>query len=80
MREPRPPARRPRRGLTIAFVLIAAIATSGCSQTVAGTAAHVCETWRSVSISKHDKLSDQTAKEIAGNNAARETWCKGAPS
>lgn len=52
-----------------------ALASSGCSQTVAGTAAHVCETWRSVTISKRDKLTDQTAKEIAGNNAARETWC-----
>ena len=60
-------------------VLSVVTATSGCSQTVAGTAAHVCETWRSVSISKHDKLTDQTAKEIAGNNAARETWCQRSP-
>lgn len=59
----------------IACGLIAAIASAGCSQTIAGTASQVCETWRPVTISKHDKLTDQTAKEIAGNNAARETWC-----
>lgn len=58
-------------------VLTAGIATSGCAQTVAGTAQQVCETWRSISISKNDKLTDQTAKEIAGNNAARGAWCKG---
>lgn len=56
-------------------VLGAAIASSGCSQTVAGTAQQVCETWRDVTISKHDKLTAQTAGEIAGNNAARATWC-----
>lgn len=60
-------------------IVVIAMASSGCSQTIAGTAAHVCETWRPVTISRHDKLTDQTAREIAGNNAARETWCNSVP-
>jgi uncharacterized lipoprotein YajG len=35
----------------------------------------VCEQWRPVSISKNDKLTTQTATEIAGNNAAQEVYC-----
>lgn len=60
----------------IATIVCVSTVVGGCSQTIAGTAAHVCETWRPVTISKHDKLTDQTAREIAGNNAARETWCQ----
>jgi hypothetical protein len=40
-----------------------------------GTAQHVCRTWQIVTISKNDKLTDQTARELAGNNAARQAWC-----
>lgn len=55
---------------------IAATASSGCAQTMAGgTAQHVCRTWQIVTISKNDKLTDQTARELAGNNAARQAWC-----
>lgn len=75
MREPKLPARRPRQSLMMLSVVGVAIANSGCSQTVAGTAAHVCETWKIVTVSKKDVLTDQTKREIAGNNAARETWC-----
>ena len=58
-------------------VLGAATASAGCAQTVAGTAAHVCDTWQPVTISKQDKLTDETARGIAGNNAARQAWCRG---
>lgn len=51
------------------------IAASGCAQSVAGTAEQVCQTWRIVTVSKKDVLTDETKKEIVGNNAARETWC-----
>jgi type IV pilus biogenesis protein CpaD/CtpE len=74
MRALRWPGRKPRKSLTILCVLGAGT-VSGCAQTVAGTASQVCETWRPISISKHDKLTDQTAGEIAGNNAARAVWC-----
>ena len=34
-----------------------------------------CEAWQPVWISKRDVLTDGTAEQIAGNNAAREAWC-----
>lgn len=47
----------------------------GCAKEVTGTAEIICGDWKGISISKHDKLTDQTAGEIAGNNAARAVWC-----
>ena len=59
-----------------ALALLLSVSLTGCSGSIAGTASQVCQTWQIVTISKDDKLTDQTAKEIAGNNAARQTWCK----
>jgi hypothetical protein len=35
----------------------------------------VCDSWKVVSISKDDKLTDGTKREIVGNNVASEQWC-----
>jgi hypothetical protein len=35
----------------------------------------VCKTWEPIYPSKSDKLTDGTARQIAGNNAANEIWC-----
>ena len=46
-------------------------------------AKHLCRTWRPISISKADKLTKDTAREIAEVNGAQEVWCpapKGKPA
>jgi hypothetical protein len=35
----------------------------------------LCRSWLPISVSKKDVLTDRTAKEIAGNNAAAAVWC-----
>jgi len=35
----------------------------------------MCQDWRLISVSKADKLSDETATEIVSNNKSREVWC-----
>ena len=40
-----------------------------------GTAAQVCKSWGTVYPSKKDVLTPGTARQIAGNNAARVPWC-----
>ncbi|UOF81814.1 hypothetical protein [Caudoviricetes sp.] len=40
----------------------------------------VCESWQTIRPSrKGDKLSPETAQQIAGNNVAREAWCPVSP-
>lgn len=53
------------------------IGISGCAKEPepAGLQAHLCRTWQPISVSKKDTLTDQTKKEIVGNNAANELWC-----
>ena len=46
-------------------------------------AKHLCRTWRPISISKADKLTKDTTREIVEANAAQEVWCsapKGKPA
>jgi hypothetical protein len=60
-------------------MLLASLALlSGCSQTVAVIAVEeLCQSWRHQSVSKRDKLTDETASQIEGNNKARPAWgCK----
>lgn len=35
----------------------------------------MCKGWLPIYPSKLDKMTDGTTKQIAGNNAANETWC-----
>lgn len=62
--------------------VVASVATSllmaGCAGTpsvIEGTAVQICRTWKPVFTSKDDKLTDDTIKQIVGNNEANRTWC-----
>lgn len=63
------------------MILLATVATaallSGCGQTIDGTVAQVCgpNNWREIGVRKADKITDDTAREIVGNNEARAAWC-----
>lgn len=53
---------------------------SGCAQSVAsGTAVQACESWRTIGVRKGDVITDDTAREIIGNNDARAVWCEKPP-
>jgi hypothetical protein len=56
---------------------IAGIAVSGCSRTIEGTVAQMCgpNNWQEIGVRKGDKITDDTAREIVGNNKARAAWC-----
>lgn len=57
----------------LAVMLSATLA--GCSNDTFATKEAVCRSWLPISISRKDVLTDGTAKQIAGNNAASEVWC-----
>jgi hypothetical protein len=46
---------------------------------IKGNAAQICEQWQPILPSRKDVLTDDTAKQIAGNNAANQTWCGSKP-
>ena len=52
---------------------------TGCARDFVGIVAseELCRDWRGVSVSKNDKLTEQTASEIEANNKSRPAWgCK----
>ena len=77
MRKPRPSARL----LKAALISLAGCVTSGCAdwKQITGTAAQVCNTWKPILPSRSDKLTEGTARQVAGNNAANEAWCGAQP-
>lgn len=49
---------------------------SGCSTpTAAINPQAACESWQTIWPSRRDVLTDGTAEQVAGNNAARKAWC-----
>lgn len=50
---------------------------TACANTTAteGTAVQICKQWQPIYPSRKDVLTDETAKQIAGNNAANQQWC-----
>lgn len=53
-----------------------ALLSSGCTTPqVMGTAEQICQDWRPIGVRKADQISDETAKEIVGNNVSRDAWC-----
>jgi hypothetical protein len=54
-------------------------ACESTSEIKAGTVKQVCNQWLPISISKKDSLTQQTAAEIAGGNAANKAWCGDRP-
>lgn len=82
MQRPRPRAPKSKRSKLLKSALISsAIAwtacLSGCAPAqITGTAAQICQDWRTVGVRKADAITDDTAKEIIGNNEARAVWCQ----
>jgi hypothetical protein len=70
----RPSLRTSCKLICVAFV---GIAISGCASAPAGTLAQVCgpNGWREIGVRKADVITPDTAKEIIGNNEARQAWC-----
>lgn len=62
--------------------LLSAILLPACGSTSAieGTAVQICRTWEPIYPSRRDVLTDETARQIAGNNAANEKWCGERPA
>lgn len=57
-------------------VILTAASLSGCATPqVTGTAQQICQDWRQVGVRKADVITDDTAREIIGNNEARAVWC-----
>jgi len=50
---------------------------SGCAKAPEGTLAQVCgpNGWREIGVRKADVITPDTAREIIGNNEARQAWC-----
>ncbi len=64
----------------LAVMLSASLMTAcGSGTAIKGTAVQICEQWQPIMPSRKDVLTDETARQIAGNNAANQTWCKTAP-
>ncbi len=76
-KSPQKHTRKPAsRVLPIAFVAtLAAIASVGCSPKYTYVDAEaLCRSWKHQTVSKDDKLTQDTAAIAEGNNNARPTW------
>ena len=53
-----------------------ALSTSflGCSKTIVVTADELCKDWRHQSVSRNDKLTQETAEQIEASNGSRVNW------
>lgn len=65
------------RKLKLLVAMLSASLTTACANTTAteGTAVQICKQWTAIYPSRKDQLTDDTARQIAGNNAANEQWC-----
>lgn len=66
-----------RKHKMLAAALSSALLTAcaATTETRTGTAQQVCRSWGTVYPSKKDQMTPGTARQIAGNNAARVEWC-----
>lgn len=65
------------RGVFSAIMAVSVAATlCGCATQgiVFATSENLCQDWRAISVSKNDKLTEQTASEIEANNKSRPAW------
>src|SRR5690606_10610177 len=69
---------RLRALLSACCVTFAAIASAGCTNRYVITdAEYQCKDWKHQTVSKHDKLTQETAEQIEANNLSRPAWgCK----
>ena len=58
---------------TLLSGMLAACSANG--NVIEGTAVQICRTWKPVFTSKDDRLTDDTVRQIVGNNEANRTWC-----
>lgn len=62
-----------KRQLKHTTLLLLPVLLSGCSGSTVEIASNlVCKSWRPVTVSKDDKLTEKTASQIEGNNEARK--------
>jgi len=57
------------------LVLALSLTLAGCSKNTFAINGANCESWATIYPSRRDVLTDDTAKQIVGNNAARKSWC-----
>lgn len=70
-----------RKLARLATLLTVPALLTGCASTIVATVEPVCRSIRTVTVSKADALTDGTARQIEGNNAARRELCsKGGPA
>jgi hypothetical protein len=62
------------RVLLIAFCAILAATVSGCTKYVFVDAEALCKSWKHQTVSKDDKLTQETAAIAQGNNKSRPEW------
>jgi hypothetical protein len=58
----------------IILPLASLVLLSGCSKTVVVTAEELCKSWRHQTVSKDDKITNDTAAVAEGNNKSRPEW------
>lgn len=59
-----------------ALLIVLGLILSGCStNTTAIDPRLICDSWKPIYPSRRDVLTDGTAEQIAGNNAANESIC-----
>lgn len=69
-----------RKLVKLAALLSLSLMTACANTTVIdGTVAQVCREWQPIQPSRKDIFTTETARQIAGNNAANQTWCKTKP-
>ena len=61
-----------RRSARLALLLVLPALLSGCAKSIAGIATTNCNVGNHVYVSKNDRLTEETAREIDTNNASRQ--------
>ena len=68
---------KPQPLLRLSIPLASLVLLSGCAQTpvpVPIATDKLCQSWQHKTIKKADKLTDETASKIEGDNKARVEW------
>lgn len=58
----------------ITALLAAPALLTGCAKTVVVTADQLCQSWKHQTVSKDDKVTNDTAAIAEGNNKSRPEW------
>lgn len=63
-----------RNPKSITIALIAPVLLTGCAKTVVVTASELCRSWKHQTVSKDDKITNDSAAIAEGNNKSRPEW------